>query len=203
MNQTSVIDFFTNGCKHGGDQGWLAARFSSPEEQIATYHRLCLLPNLGKSSLLDVGCGQGDLYGMLKEAGYQGEYTGIDITPAMIEMAKNKYPSGNFAVADIFNLPRDFKKDFDYVIAAGCFNVKFSEEQKTLVPKAMKVMYELCTKAVSMTLLSHYGYEVAKGFDCLVCYEPGEIVQQVLSITPSLVMDHQSLPAEFVITMYH
>jgi len=121
----------------------------------------------------------------------------------MIEIAKKKYPDGNFSVADLFHLPEDFKKSFDYVIAAGCFNVRFAKNQTELVPEAMKILFNLCTKAVNMTLLSYHGYEIAKKYDCLVCYEPGEMIQKALSITPSIVMDHQSLPAEFVITLYH
>jgi SAM-dependent methyltransferase len=40
-------------------------------------------------SLLDLGCGLGDMYGYLVENGYAGiTYAGMDISPAMLEAAR-------------------------------------------------------------------------------------------------------------------
>ncbi len=201
MDQKPVVDFFTEGCNQAGDNGWAAARFSSQQEQLATFHRLCSLQGLARASVLDVGCGQGDMYKFLVDAGFKGKYLGIDITPAMIEKAKAKNPTGEFLQADVFNLP-DIGK-FDYVIAAGCFNVKFTENQKEFTFKAVKTLFDISNIAVNMSLLSHHGYEIAKQFDCLVTYEPYEAVQEALKITPSIILDHASLPAEFILSLYH
>ncbi|MFY0546135.1 class I SAM-dependent methyltransferase [Brevibacillus sp. H7] len=49
-------------------------------------------------AILDLGCGTGDLTNELAEAG--AVPTGIDLSPAMIELAREKYPSLRFLVAD-------------------------------------------------------------------------------------------------------
>ena len=44
------------------------------------------------STVLDVGCGFADLYGFLKERGWCGRYTGIDIVPGLLSTARERNP---------------------------------------------------------------------------------------------------------------
>lgn len=67
-----------------------------------------------ESKVLDAGCG----YGRWSEN--FDNYTGIDISPDFIDMAKSKYPDKTFLVADLSKLP--FKKqEFDW---AFCVSIK-------------------------------------------------------------------------------
>ena len=43
-------------------------------------------------SIVDIGCGYGDLFGYLRSIGWHGEYVGIDIVPELIEEARRRYP---------------------------------------------------------------------------------------------------------------
>ena len=64
------------------------------------------------SNLLEVGCATGDVLASLRpEAGL-----GIDISPAMIELASKKHPALRFRVHDLMQGPIDER--FDYVVAA-------------------------------------------------------------------------------------
>ena len=42
-------------------------------------------------SLLDVGCGNAELYKYLDSIGYKGTYTGYDINSHLIELAKQRF----------------------------------------------------------------------------------------------------------------
>lgn len=53
--------------------------------------------------ILDLGCGNGRYHQFFKDK--KIEYTGIDYSEKLIEIAKNKYPEAEFQVADAFNLP--------------------------------------------------------------------------------------------------
>lgn len=53
--------------------------------------------------ILDLGCGSGRFYKVLKEK--EISYFGIDFSEKLIGIAKQKYPKGKFQVADILNLP--------------------------------------------------------------------------------------------------
>jgi len=53
------------------------------------------------SKILDIGCGTGNQVVNFSQKGYN--IIGIDISPSMIEKAKEKYPNYNFQVSDANN----------------------------------------------------------------------------------------------------
>ncbi|MFN3659636.1 MAG: class I SAM-dependent methyltransferase [Brevinematales bacterium] len=84
---------------------------------------LCELVNLRKKKLLDVGCGLGSLYRYLKRLGIDCEYTGIDVLPEMIDLARKYSPDGNFLCGDPFERDGFDPQSFDVVYASGIFNL--------------------------------------------------------------------------------
>jgi len=75
--------------------------------------------------ILDVGCGPGIEYLAIEEVlGQDFDYTGIDVTPTQITIAKERvpegdYPNAKFSIGDIFNIPNDdiCIDDYDVVIS--------------------------------------------------------------------------------------
>ena len=58
------------------------------------------------SDLLDAGCGPAPMISLLAEKYPDRHYTGLDLTPAMIEQAKKKnIPNADFVVGDCENFP--------------------------------------------------------------------------------------------------
>jgi SAM-dependent methyltransferase len=55
----------------------------------------------GATSVLEVGCGAGQLAAMLLESGVEF-YTGFDLSPVAIELAAGNAPGGHFSVANAF-----------------------------------------------------------------------------------------------------
>lgn len=74
------------------------------------------------TDLLDAGCGPAPMISLLSEKYPDRNYTGVDLTPAMIEQAKKKgIPNAKFVVGDCENLP--FEKDsFDVIICSNSFH---------------------------------------------------------------------------------
>jgi 2-polyprenyl-3-methyl-5-hydroxy-6-metoxy-1,4-benzoquinol methylase len=64
------------------------------------------------SRVLEVGCATGDILASLEPE----EGVGLDISPAMIELAARKHPGLEFRVHDLMRGPLDER--FDYVVAA-------------------------------------------------------------------------------------
>lgn len=98
------------------------------ETDDAGIYKLCrkdypdILEELEKEpfeKLLDVGCGTGPMISLLSRKYPDKQYTGLDLTPAMIEEAKkNAIPNADFIVGDSENLP--FQDDtFDAIICAN------------------------------------------------------------------------------------
>jgi len=74
------------------------------------------------TSLLDCGCGTAPMLTLLKEKYPDKRYTGIDLTPKMIEVARSKnMPDVELVVGDCENLPFD-EGSFDVVICCQSFH---------------------------------------------------------------------------------
>jgi len=72
--------------------------------------------------LLDAGCGPGPMIALLAEKYPDRRYTGIDLTPKMIEKANEKHiPNAEFVVGDCEDLPFA-ENSFDAVICANSFH---------------------------------------------------------------------------------
>ncbi len=88
--------------------------------------------------VLDLGCGNGRLYELLKEKSV--DYYGIDNSEKLIEIAKIRYPKVKFLVADALNLPFPdsfFDKVFSIAvlhhIPSEELRLKFLEEIKRVL----------------------------------------------------------------------
>jgi len=62
------------------------------------------------SSVLEIGCGTGELLAKIKAK----RKLGIDLSPRMIEIAQKKYPQIDFIVGDAENL--QINEKFDYIV---------------------------------------------------------------------------------------
>jgi ubiquinone/menaquinone biosynthesis C-methylase UbiE len=94
-------------------------------KQDRTYIQLLcsFLPNLQKSSVLDVGCGRGYWSKLFYECG-AGRVVGVDISSVGLEIARREVPGAEFIQADAENMPGD-KNSFDMIFCQGFsgFNV--------------------------------------------------------------------------------
>jgi len=70
----------------------------------------------GNEVVLDVGCGDGKITAAMARAVPQGSVIGVDISPSMIQMAKNAFPNCNnlsFLIEDAAKV--NFDKKFDVI----------------------------------------------------------------------------------------
>lgn len=74
------------------------------------------------TDLLDAGCGPAPMISLLASKYPNRNYTGIDLTPAMIERAQSKnIPNSRFIVGDCENLPFE-DEAFDAIICSMSFH---------------------------------------------------------------------------------
>lgn len=74
------------------------------------------------SDLLDAGCGPAPMISLLAEKYPDRHYTGLDLTPAMIEQAKAKHiANAEFVVGDCENFPFE-ENSFDAIICSNSFH---------------------------------------------------------------------------------
>ena len=92
------------------------AIWCSCQEHTASIIKEVIPPH---SSILDVGCGYGALYECLQRTDTMAPeglvYTGLDISPDLLELAKYRHPTQKFVLGDARSMP--FHDDeFDWVI---------------------------------------------------------------------------------------
>ncbi|MGL4820538.1 MAG: class I SAM-dependent methyltransferase [Bacilli bacterium] len=97
---------------------WNANLYDNKHQFVSAFGEALLdfLPNIPHATLLDVGCGTGDLAQALYERGYT--VTGFDASEEMIAQAKQKYPHIQFEVANATTFESTVQYDIVFSNAA-------------------------------------------------------------------------------------
>lgn len=60
---------------------------------------------LSLSAILEIGCGNGRLYRQLRDYGYAGSYTGIELAEPLISQNKERHPEASWECAVVYEMP--------------------------------------------------------------------------------------------------
>ncbi len=91
-----------------------------------------------KSTVLDVGCGMGRLYALLKDKPV--EYLGIDVSAGQIEQAKAAYPDGAFVQGLMTDLPCANDSQDAVVMIASLHHLLRREDRQKALAEAKRVL---------------------------------------------------------------
>lgn len=99
-------------------------------------------------TLLDYGCGIGDLIPYLENNGKQiSDYLGVDINPAYIKIAKESYPKNNFKLIKSVDA---IKGKWDTICAIGVFTWYIKKEEFI---DTINTLLDISNKQVLLTCL--------------------------------------------------
>lgn len=187
-------------CYGVGDErslGW------TKHKQAIRFEHLLHYWNMENSSLLDVGCGFGDLYQYLRHEGKNEtiDYFGIDIMPQFIDAAgKLTGEPERFSCQDILSMENE---TFDYVVAAGIFGYKVYDDERdnyVHIDRVMKKALELCREGVSMCFLSDKTDYHTSGDDFHA--SPEKILKLAYQYSRNVILDNSVMPFEFFLTIF-
>ena len=151
---------------------------------------------LDGASILDIGCGTGDFLGFLKHQKINTDYTGFDISPVMVEKCQERFPEAKFISGDFLGWTPG--RTFDYTIAIGIHNIKANGAQGIL-EATLRRQFELSDKAAHLSILS----TLYEDFDSHIqSWNPIEILELAMSVTPYVAFRHDYLPHDFSITLF-
>ena len=179
------------GSGKAGALGW-----SSEKNQRLRFQVLLEIANLNGRSVLDVGCGYGDLCRYLADANLDVDYTGIDQNLAFLQLASKR----NCAVSTKRFVLGEFcqskLRECDYVLASGVLAYKV--QTPGYVSQMIRKMYRLCKKGAAFNMLRHV--DNANGM--LQTFDPVKVKDYCQGIARKVVVLDDYLDNDFTVFMY-
>jgi len=150
--------------------------YNTTSEQRYLMHNL--LVGFNHHSILDIGCGRGDMHDVLQDLFPNSMYSyhGIDHNPVMIDLAKAKYGLDcKLGAFETTQLPIT-----EWVVANGVFTQRRCETEDEDLQKLMEdidILYKTATSILSFNLLNPINTTHHKGF---LYVHPGLILDMLI-----------------------
>ena len=158
--------------------------------------------DFNNKSVLDIGCGFGEMAKFLGKRYENVHYTGVDIVPEFVNTAREAFPHYKFYALDYFENPLEEK--FDVVMASGTLNSNFGSEEDNMDfrKKAIRVMFEHANKVAVFNMLGAHP-QLENETDSNVWYADSlEILDYCLSLTRRVLLRHHYHPTDFTVFLY-
>lgn len=191
-----LVRFYNQLIAQYGLQSPKAVGWNDDHSRKFRYEILCRVGNLDKRSVLDIGCGFGDLYGYIKDQRKDAGYKGIDINLVMIDEARQKYPDADFELADFGEFPNE---KFDFVLSSGALSFKIAGHKKIYFEYIRK-MYELSRVAAAFNMLN-CGHHIDD--ENFAAYSPSEIEEFCGSFANKVRVKKNYMWQDFTVYLHH
>lgn len=190
----NIQQFWDNRAKNTDDD--YAKVDTSMRTQRMRFEAFVTSHDLHNKSILDVGCGVGDLWQHLQRHNIDCDYLGTDLSSEMIKRCRERFPETSFEAQNIVEW--ETEKTFDYVVAIAIHNIKIANGWEILKQVTTR-QFELCTTAAHLSLLTDRfeGYD-----DHIQPWRVERVMEFALTLTPYVLIQHHYLPHDFSITLY-
>lgn len=151
----------------------------------------------GAASVLDVGCGFGDMADYCRESGRgTWRYTGLDIVPALIEEGRRRYPGVDLRLhdMDVDGLPQGY----DVIVASGVFSHRL-KDNLSFVERAFAAFAGAARVGFAANFMSP---TADVRYDHLYYPDPGVIFDIARRHSRRLAIRHDYMPFEYTIQVF-
>lgn len=174
-----------------------ALDWGSRTSQQKRFHVLAQIDDLAGCSVLDVGCGLADLFAFFESRKIPTSYTGYEISPAMLDSARERFPNLDLRLADL--MTEDIAStQFDFIFASGIFHLRSKGSYAYLEAMARR-MYRFCRRGTAFNSLSSTSNQLEP--DRFIA-DPAKVLRICLDITPNVVLRHDYMPHDFTVYLY-
>lgn len=198
LDTASIFRFHKEQIRQYGTESVEALGWVDLEGQQCRFRELAKIGDLNHHSVLDLGCGHGDLRAFLGELYPHLRYFGVEQMPELLDVAAKKYAS----LPETLFFQGDFAKSelpvTDYILACGSLNYRNSDP--LFVPKMIEKLFNNCRIGFGFNLLS-YAEHPADGL--IVSYKPDFIMEYCRQLTSKVVFTDGYRSNDYTIFMYH
>jgi SAM-dependent methyltransferase len=153
-------------------------------------------------SVLDVGCGFGDLLGFLRERGWRGRYFGVDLVEELVAEARREYAADSaaeFLCADIHDagaLPV-----CGMAVALGLFNHHVEGGNEPLIRDTIAAMWRASSSVVVCDFLS-LSSDPDRRESRLHYHDPADAYRLGAAYSKRVMIHHAYMPFEFQLKIW-
>ena len=183
--------------KHGTSSK--AVLLDDPQTQYLRFSEIVKFLDLddGRKTLLDVGCGNAELYKFLNFLGFRGRYLGYDINEKLLSQARSRFADIDVQNKDIMD--EEVAQRFNYVVLSGLFNVNVGQST-TWVHEFLKRMFALCDEVMVFNMISTH---VTFRDEGTYYMNPAETLTFCIeNLSRRTTLSHHNLPYNYTVSVF-
>ncbi|OGI25062.1 MAG: hypothetical protein A3J76_02405 [Candidatus Moranbacteria bacterium RBG_13_45_13] len=173
--------------------------WNSYASAVIRYREITKDINFNDKTILDVGCGFGDIIPFIAAKSTVFQYTGIDLTKEFIEEAKKRYPDYSFMAENYFKRP--FPKKFDIILCSGALNGNYGKGTTETRKQAIKTMFDRCKIAVAFNMAGSMS-PTSKKNSIIYYADSMEILKYCATLSKRLILRNHYHPRDFTIIIF-
>lgn len=179
--------------------GWHLAGWSSFQSQQERFKTLVRNLHYKGGSVIDFGCGTGELYLFLKKLGLPFNYIGLDCNPEMLKIARSRY-GDRFQLIKMDDVPFE---NVDYVFLSGVFQFLDVQSPNYHLTLCQKV-FSKCKLGMAVNFLSIMRKESAK-IQSELYVDPIDIISFAKKNSHFWSLDHSyhTIGGDMTLTLLH
>lgn len=188
----------------------LSLGWDSTQSQQVRFRKLISAINFDSKSILDIGCGFGDLCAFLISEGIEYKtYLGWDIVEPFILEARNRFdPSrNNFELCDITSFEYSLGSAADISVMLGLLNWNLGSRELNIeyTQKMIQRAFDLAKECCAVDFLSSHLSPFYPVESNVFYHDPSEVIRIVSSLTSNfrILHDYPPIPQkEFMLILF-
>lgn len=153
--------------------------------------------NDANKSLLDIGCGNGELYKFLNFLGFRGSYTGFDINDKLLAQARDRFHEIDVKNVDI--MTEEPRQPYHYVVMSGLLNANVGQSADWVF-RFVKRMFSLCGDVAVFNMISTH---VTRKDETMFYMDPaGMLTFCIENLSKRVSLAHHNLPFNYTVAVF-
>lgn len=196
IDRANIMSFHKTRIRDFGAGTERALGWKTTDSQTARFDVLAGIADLDDRSVLDVGCGHGDLRAHLGERYPRVRYAGIDQMQDFLDVAVERFgdwPDTKFLLGDFSHVTLP---EVDYVLASGAMGYRSSDPD---------FVFETITRLFAACRLG-FGFNMLRCVEnpdgILAAYDPDVVLAHCRTLTANVVYRDDYLDDDFTVLMY-
>jgi len=195
---SSTIDSYKKSFKKYGVNP-RALKWHSEKAAKQRYAQIVADIDFENKSILDVGCGFGDIIGFISAKTKYFNYTGMDAVGDFIKEAKRRHPKQKFIIANFLGKPTS--KKFDISIASGILNSNV-KDNLNYRKKIIKKLFKSTKYALVFNMAGSHLQPRPKKTSNVWFADSLEITEYCLTLTSKIILRNHYHKRDFTIVMF-